>query len=197
MARHRRLRGLSPRRRHPAHTPLRALLRRASAATVAEAQSNSSPTPSATSPPGPSTKAISAGSIRLISITTPNGSRSAPTAKARRMRVRLPAKRRATRTCNCRRICAARSICSRLSLTLPAPQRAGAADELAQVNSHMASLYSTSRVEFRRPTTHARSARRAAGQRTQSRPHAGNVDQVAQHRPTDGAGLCAHGRNRQ
>src|SRR6185295_16665126 len=36
----------------------------------------------------------------------------------------------------------------RLSLTLPAPQRAGAADELAQVNSHMASLYSTSRVDY-------------------------------------------------
>ncbi len=36
----------------------------------------------------------------------------------------------------------------RLSLTLPAPQRPGAADELAQVNSHMASLYSTSRVDF-------------------------------------------------
>jgi peptidyl-dipeptidase A len=36
----------------------------------------------------------------------------------------------------------------RLSLTLPAPQRAGAADELAQVNSHMSSLYSTSRVDY-------------------------------------------------
>jgi peptidyl-dipeptidase A len=36
----------------------------------------------------------------------------------------------------------------RLSLVLPAPQRAGAADELALANSHMASLYSTSRIEM-------------------------------------------------
>jgi len=36
----------------------------------------------------------------------------------------------------------------RLSLTLPAPQRDGAADQLAQVNNHMASIYSTSRVEI-------------------------------------------------
>jgi len=36
----------------------------------------------------------------------------------------------------------------RLSLTLPAPQRDGAADQLAQVNNHMASIYSTSRVDI-------------------------------------------------
>ncbi len=36
----------------------------------------------------------------------------------------------------------------RLSLTLPAPQREGAADELAQHNAHMASLYSTSRIQY-------------------------------------------------
>ena len=36
----------------------------------------------------------------------------------------------------------------RLSLVLPAPQRAGAADQLAQVNNNMASLYSTSKVEI-------------------------------------------------
>ncbi len=36
----------------------------------------------------------------------------------------------------------------RLSLTLPAPQREGAADELAAANSQMSSLYSTSRVEI-------------------------------------------------
>jgi peptidyl-dipeptidase A len=37
----------------------------------------------------------------------------------------------------------------RLGLTLPAPQREGAADQLAQVNSRMASLYSTSKVDYR------------------------------------------------
>jgi peptidyl-dipeptidase A len=36
----------------------------------------------------------------------------------------------------------------RLSLTLPAPQRAGAADQLAEVDNHMASLYSTSKVDI-------------------------------------------------
>ncbi len=36
----------------------------------------------------------------------------------------------------------------RLALTLPAPQRSGAADELAAVNSRMASRYSTSRIEY-------------------------------------------------
>jgi peptidyl-dipeptidase A len=36
----------------------------------------------------------------------------------------------------------------RLSLTLPAPQRAGAADQLAQVDNNMASLYSTSKVDI-------------------------------------------------
>src|SRR5574338_204899 len=36
----------------------------------------------------------------------------------------------------------------RLSLTLPAPQREGAADQLAEVNNHMASRYSTSRIEM-------------------------------------------------
>lgn len=36
----------------------------------------------------------------------------------------------------------------RLALTLPAPQREGAADQLAAVNSHMSSLYSTSRIEY-------------------------------------------------
>ncbi len=36
----------------------------------------------------------------------------------------------------------------RLSLTLPAPQRAGAADELAAINTRMASTYSTGRIEY-------------------------------------------------
>ncbi|MFT3729682.1 MAG: M2 family metallopeptidase [Terricaulis sp.] len=36
----------------------------------------------------------------------------------------------------------------RLSLTLPAPQRAGAADELAAADNRMASLYSTSKVQI-------------------------------------------------
>ncbi|MDX2275942.1 MAG: M2 family metallopeptidase [Hyphomonadaceae bacterium] len=36
----------------------------------------------------------------------------------------------------------------RLALTLPAPQREGAADQLAAVNSRMSSLYSTSRIDY-------------------------------------------------
>jgi peptidyl-dipeptidase A len=36
----------------------------------------------------------------------------------------------------------------RLALTLPAPQRPGAADQLAAANSRMASLYSTSRIDY-------------------------------------------------
>ncbi|MFO1016329.1 MAG: M2 family metallopeptidase [Hyphomonadaceae bacterium] len=36
----------------------------------------------------------------------------------------------------------------RLSLTLPAPQRAGAADELAEHNTRMASTYSTGRIDY-------------------------------------------------
>ncbi len=36
----------------------------------------------------------------------------------------------------------------RLSLTLPAPQRAGAADELAAINTRMASTYSTGRIDY-------------------------------------------------
>lgn len=37
----------------------------------------------------------------------------------------------------------------RTSITLPAPQRPGAATELAQVNSRMATAYSTGRIEYR------------------------------------------------
>jgi peptidyl-dipeptidase A len=36
----------------------------------------------------------------------------------------------------------------RLALTLPAPQREGAADQLAAVNNRMSSLYSTSRIDY-------------------------------------------------
>jgi peptidyl-dipeptidase A len=36
----------------------------------------------------------------------------------------------------------------RLGLTLPAPQREGAADELAAINTRMASIYSTGRIDF-------------------------------------------------
>jgi len=36
----------------------------------------------------------------------------------------------------------------RLSLTLPAPQREGAADELSQITTRLASIYSTGRIEY-------------------------------------------------